>query len=857
MQAGHWWLMSFAADSTTADSLFQSYTAPAGVYDEYFDADGEPRSAIRRLFDELGDVELAELRRRREQARQTLAENSVTFSAGEVETTNRPWDFDVLPLIIAAEDWDRVSSGLSQRARLLDLILADVYGPQRLLQRGLLPPQLIFSHPGYFRVFHGLRIPEDIHLHVYAADLARAPDGQWWVLADRTEAPSGMGYALENRLVSAGMYRDSFRAEKVERHAPFFLSLRERLQRLAPQHRDNPRIVLLSQGSANPNYFEDAYLSRYLGYSVVEGADLAVRNDEVLLKTLGGLLPVDVIFRRVDEDDCDPLELRSRSHLGAAGLVHAVRQGRVAMANALGSGLLECPAFPAFLVPLCRELLGEELRLPSVATWWCGEPAGLTYVLEHLAELVVRPTFPNVASKTEIGPLLSKKQLQQLSERIRHRPSDFVGQEFVKRSTAPVWLGDRLESWSVGLRTYLVSTNRQYHCLPGGLARVSPQPFDLDLSISRGAGAKDAWVLASGPVLPVSLLKPPGYIQQLKRSGSELPSRVADNLFWLGRHAERAEGAARLLRTFVVRLLSETGGLNAPEVQVLLRTLAETGMIEAGYCVPDVRGPLPAIEVSLPQTLLDADDPNSLRAMLSRINHTASLVRERLSLDSWRLINHIHQQFHPDLPGEAADLGWLLNQLNQLVIDLSALSGLVAESMTRTLGWRFLDMGRRVERSLHTLMLVRNLLLPVHEREAAVLEAALEVADSLLTYRSRYLTNLQMAPVLDLLLTDETNPRSVVFQLVQMVAHVEQLPRDLSQPLRTPEQRIVMTALHALRMVSTEFLISVHTTQERDSLDKVLGRLVNSLPKFCTLIGSKYLIHAGQGRQLKELRSET
>lgn len=845
------------ADLKAGSQLFDEYRPEPGVYDEYFSAPGQLRPHAQKFVDELNDFTQDELLRRREQAHRHIYENAVTYSAqDESERINRPWDFDVLPLVIQAHEWQRVSTGLAQRARLLNRIITDIYGPQSLFQRGLLPPEIVYAHPGFQRAFHGLLPPDQLHLHLYAADLVRAPDGKWWVNSDRTESPSGAGYTLENRLVSSGMYPDSFRASQVERLAPFFMALRDMLERLASLRRENGQIVLLSQGPSNPNYFEDAYLSRYLGYMVVEGGDLATRNEHVMLKTLGGLRRVDAILRRVDGIDCDPLELRGDSPLGVAGLVQSVRSGKVAVANSLGSGLLECPAFLAFLPTLCRELLGEELIIPSVPTWWCGGPKELDHVLHHMDDLTIRSCYRDLHREPFVPSRLSRRQREHLVEAIRSRPHEYIAQTRIERSRVPVWLRGTVESWPVSLRTYLVASGTSYTCMPGGLARVSPIAERLDLSISYGEGSKDAWVLSDGPVPPVSLLKPPGYIQELRRSGAELPSRVADNLFWLGRHAERAEGATRLLRTTIARMTGEAVAGTAPEISVLLRGLAEIGQIEPGYAMDDLRPRLPPIDVALPAAVLSDTDSSSLKSTLTYMNRTAALVRERLSADSWRLINRIYHEFTGRRVTGPPDLSRLQEQLNRLIIDLLAFSGLVSESMTRTLGWRFLDLGRRLERSLHTIMLVRNLLLPLEEREASVLEAVLEVADCSITYRVRYLNNLQLAAVLDLLITDETNPRSLASQLVLLGEHVDHLPRDPNLPLIGEEQRIGLSSLTSVRMISSERLARMHVAEERKRLDRLLGRIAARLPRLSDIICSKYLIHAGLTRQLTEFRSD-
>lgn len=845
------------SDTQTAAKLFHGYTPGDGVYDEYFSAPGVLRPHAQRFVDELGDFSLEEFVRRREQAHRQIYENAVTYTTqDESERVNRPWDFDVLPLVIEAHEWQRVSTGLAQRARLLNRILVDIYGPQQLFQRGLLPPQLVYSHPGFQRSYHGLLTSDDLHLHLYAADLARAPDGNWWVVSDRTESPSGAGYTLENRLVSAGMYPDSFRARQVARLAPFFMALRDLLERLATARRENGQVVLLSQGPSNPNYFEDAYLSRYLGYMVVEGGDLATRHEQIMLKTLGGLRRVDTILRRVDGMDCDPLELRGDSPLGVAGMVQAVRMGKVSVVNSLGSGLLECPAFLAFLPRLCRELLGEELIIPSVATWWCGGEAERDYVLKNLDQLTIRTCYRDLHQAPIFVERLIAKDREKLIAEIHSRPGDFIAQAPIQRSSAPVWLRSSVESWPVALRTYLVASGSSYICMPGGLARVSTVAHRLDLSISSGEGSKDAWVLSDDPVPPVSLLQPPGHVQELRRSGAELPSRIADNLFWLGRHAERAEGATRLLRTTIARLTGEAVAGNSPEISVLLRGLAEIGQIEPDYAVDDMRSHLPAIEVALPLAVYNDADPASLKSTLTYMNRTASMVRERLSNDSWRLINRIYHEFVARREFAQTNLNRMHEQLNRVIIDLMAFSGLVSESMTRTLGWRFLDLGRRLERSLNTIMLVRNLLLPLEEREGPVLDAVLEVADCSITYRVRYLNKLQLSAVLDLLITDETNPRSLASQLVQLCDHVDNLPRDANLPLIGEEQRIGMSALTSIRMLSAEKLARMRVPDERKKLDRMLGKIAVQLPKLSDVVSSKYLIHAGLTHQLTEFRSD-
>jgi uncharacterized circularly permuted ATP-grasp superfamily protein/uncharacterized alpha-E superfamily protein len=846
-------MISTGGSQVVPDAMASGYQPDPSGYDELFAGAGRVREHGQKMFAQLVELGEFELRRRSDQAQRMIRENGTTYNAyGDPRETVRPWNLDLLPVVFSTSDWEQVSAGIEQRTQLLSAILLDVHGPQLLLQRGLLPAELLFTHPGFQRSFAGQRPPGNCFVNFSATNLIRHPDGTWAVAADRTDAPQGAGYALENRIVVSRLLPAVIHDCRVERLAGFFITMQEMLRGLAPQHRENPRIVLLSQGPRSPNYFEDAYLSRYLGYTLVEPGDLTVRSDRVMLKTLGGLLQVDVILRRLSDLYGDPLEIRSDPGKGVTGLLQAVRAGQVAVANPLGSSLLESPAFLPYLPRLCRELLGSELLLPSIPTWWCGDPESRQYVLENLDDLQIRSAFrsgrlPAIAIEDLEG--LSRSELRAAIQKYsRH----FIAQRQPEYSTAPVFGREGWQASRVALRAYAVLSAAGCSVMPGGLLRVASDPRKLDLSILAGEGSKDAWVLARGPVQEVSLLQAAGRGIELRRSGAELPSRVADNLFWLGRYVERADGGTRLLRTTVSRLASESGAVGLPELGKLLRCLAAQGQIEPGFAVDEIRRQLPEIERMLPAFALDSRQPNSILSILFSMHRLANLVRDRISIDSWRILHHIQQDLQPLMDQPRVDLADLLALLNRILIDLAAFSGLVADSTTRTQGWRFLEIGRRLERSVLIIENVRNTLVETSSHEPAVMEAVLEVADSIMTYRSRYLSNVQPAPVLDLLLTDETNPRSLVFQLATLAEHVEQLPRDDTQPLRRPEQRIAITALDAVRLVELEMLTESDRKGRRLRLDQMLEHVADQLPRLSDLISHRYLVHAGIPRQLAE-----
>jgi len=838
--------MSQSAVISTLPDVLAGYVAPPGVFDELFSAPGVPRSHVGRFADRLSRLGQSELVRRWQQAEKLLLESGFSHNAHDDPAGRlRPWKLDGIPLLLPSAEWDALAEGLRQRAALLDLILRDVYGPQNLLRRGLLPPELLFSHTGFLRPLHGQMPPTGRFLHLYAADLARSPDGRWWVASDRTEDPSGAGYALENRVVLSRVLPEIFHESEVRRLATYFISLRDHLKQLAPQ-RDNPFIVLLSPGPGTANYFEDIYLARYLGFTLVQGDDLGVRDDKVVLKTLGGLTPVDVIVRRVESPLCDPLELAGDSLAGVTGLLQAVRKGTVVVANALGSGFAQAPAVKAFLQPLCRALFGEDLKIPSVATWWCGGKRERAYVLSHLDRLIIRDAFRR-RKQDPIRPwLLSSKERDELVAAIKHRPHCFVGQETVQRSSAPVAVSGHFEPWSVALRTFLVTSGDNFDVMPGGLARVARSPETLDVSVSAGEGSKDAWVLSDEPVRPVSLLRQKSDRIELRRSGSELPSRVADNLYWLGRHVARADGAARLLRTLISRLATESEATEVPERALLLRCAAALGQIDYRMITSDV-----PIESSLPGSVLDEQRPSSMRSLLATMYRTAWTVRDRLSFDAWRIVTRLSGDF-PEADGGPQGFNELLPPLNRTVVDLAAFSGLVADSMTRSQGWRFLDIGRRLEHALHVTRLLSAAAPDLGREEASVLESLLDACDSLMTYRSRYMANLQASAVLDLLLTDETNPRSVAFQLETLVRHLDNLPHDDRQAGLRTEQRQAMGLLYAVRNLD---VLALDPNPGRDGeLNGLLQQLAYGLPELSEAITHRYLHHSGVTRHFADLR---
>ncbi|CAD5203629.1 circularly permuted type 2 ATP-grasp protein [Pseudomonas sp. FEN] len=751
--------------------LLDRYPLTAGTYHELLDDSGAVRAHWRPLFDQLQRSTPAQLAQRQALLARQIQENGVTYNVyADPKGADRPWELDLLPHIIPADEWQRVAAGIAQRARLLNAVLADLYGPQTLIRDGLLPAELVFGHNNFLWPCQGIQPPAGTFLHLFAVDLARTPDGRWWVTADRTQAPSGAGYALENRTIVSRAFPDLYRDLRVHHLAGFFRTLQETLVRQAPSEAEAPLVVLLTPGRFNESYFEHLYLARQLGYPLVEGGDLTVRDATVYLKTLSGLQRVHAIMRRLDDDFCDPLELRTDSALGVPGLLEAVRQGRVLVANALGSGVLESPGLLGFLPKINQHLFGEELILPSIATWWCGEPPVLAQALEKLPELLIKPAFPSQSFIPVFGRDLNDEQRRALAERIRARPYAYVAQELAQLSQAPVWHEEgALQPRAIGMRVYAVASADGYRVLPGGLTRVAAEADAEVVSMQRGGASKDTWVLSER--------MPSGEhwrtqrslgVRDLVRRDPYLPSRVVENLFWFGRYCERCDDSARLFRIMLARYVDG----DDPQALQAAVDLGESLML-----LPD-EGELPE---RLLAALLGDDWPFSLRSNLQRLQWAASQVRGKLSRENWQALVELQREAL-SLESEAPDFGELLDFLNRLVMSLAALSGFALDDMTRDEGWRFLMIGRRIERLQFLSSSLAAFLRGIAVFDQAGLAWLLELGNSSITYRSRYLAVPQLIPVLDLLLLDEQNPHAVLFQLKLVSRTLRRLNDDFGVP---------------------------------------------------------------------------
>jgi uncharacterized circularly permuted ATP-grasp superfamily protein/uncharacterized alpha-E superfamily protein len=811
--------------------LTGGYAPLPGIPDEFIGPDGTPRPVWAHFFDAFSELTPGEIERRFASADRHMRDAGVTYrSPGE--TADSPWPMSHLPLLIGQAEWKQISEGVTQRAHLLELILRDLYGPGRLIADRALPATAILGSADYLRAVCGMPPPGGQYLNLYAADIGRGPDGRWWVLSDRTQAPSGAGYALENRLVMSRALKSLYTSMNIERLAPFFESFRDHLRSISD--REEPRIGLLTPGSANETYFEHTTLARYLGFLLVEGADLAVSNGRLHVRTVAGLKRLDVLLRRVDSNSLDPLELDARSTLGVPGLIDVMREGGVAVANMPGSGVAEARTLLGFLPSLSQYFLGEGLKMPSIATWWCGQAAARDEVLSRLDDMVIggayQPSVPGFQTGAPvIGASLSKTERERLVKAITHRGIDYVGQELVQLSTTPVWDNGHVTPRPFVLRVFATMTPNGWTVMPGGFCRIAEQPDARAVSMGEGARAADVWVVSDETVATSTLL-PPGDTVRIRRIAGWVPSRAADNLFWLGRYLERAEATLRLVRALggALRDGGKSSSATPPVIERVQRLLVTWGATS-----PSTRAK-PATTAA--QALQAVDKFGSALSLVKSAQRNAATLRERLSPDAWQVITGMVER----ISVKAEDEEGLIEIAEATLASLATFAGLAQENMNRAAGWRFLEIGRRVERAVNTARFARQFAFDTATGDD--LDLLLTLVDSQITYRSRYLVGTLLAPVRDLVVLDPYNPRSVAFQVAALNEHIESLPALREGGLIDPPHRFAV------------ILQSAMTAGEAEAFDtKSLFGLEQNLLNLADAIGSHYFPHGSNAARPEKL----
>ncbi|KAB1073265.1 circularly permuted type 2 ATP-grasp protein [Methylobacterium planeticum] len=800
------------------------YRPQPGLPDEFMAADGAMRGAWPRLLERLGDLGEAEIMARFVSAERHIRDTGISFRIYG-DQREHAWPLGSLPLVIEADEWRTLSEGLVQRAELMEAILADVYGPAGLVSAGLLPASVVAGSPEFLRPLHGVSPPGGRYLKLYAADIGRAPDGRWRVLADRTQAPSGLGYALENRMVLSRTYPDLYQDLHVERLPPFFQSFREGLA--AGAERADPRICLLTSGPYSSTYVEQAALARYLGLMLVEGDDLVMQDGCLQVRTVSGLKRADALWRRIDGDYLDPIELNPASRLGVPGLIEALRNGSLVMANMPGSGMVESGALAAYLPGIARALLGEDLRLESPRTWWCGDPDGLAYVRDHLDDLTLRPaaTPQRGAGRDAIlGPHALAADRAQVVAALRDRPFDYVGQEPAPLSTMPGWerteSGLRFVPRPFALRVFAARTPQGWRVMPGGFCRISERPDVDPIEMRLGIKSADVWILSGSPVDAPTLAVQGA--PRVRRIAGHLPSRAADTLFWYGRYTERAEAVIRLVLAHLgsvgdAVVTDITGDVRAPTALRIRAILDEWGAVSA----PD----LPTAAMAQ-EALVGRESRGSARAHILSARTNAATLRTRLSGEAWRVLADLVDLLSLDQARDFAE-SQLLRRAERALSHIAALSGLTHENMSRAAGWHFVDLGRRIERAINTCSFA--MAFAGDEASADDLGVMLALCDSQVTYGARYMQGVALDPVRDMVLLDPYNPRSVAFQVEAVLRHLADLPALSADGIPEPQRRLASR-------IAAEF-----SAGEAGDFDGVaMARLESELERLADAVAGRY-----------------
>lgn len=834
------------SDSSAA-ALRLALPAPAGHYDELLAADGSLRPAWRAFFGKLGSAGMADLPRREALLKRQVLEHGVTYNVYSDEPgASRRWSLDLLPFIVETDDWKVIEAAVVQRAAVLSALMHDVYGPQQLIGEGLLPPALVLGSPGYLRSLHGVVPPGGIFLHVVAFDLARGPDGRWWVLGHRAQAPSGLGYALENRLIVSRLFGENFSALRVQRLAASYRRLLETLVQHAPRDPGEaataPRIVLLTPGRYNETYFEQAYLAHYLGVPLVEGDDLTVRDDRLYLKTLHGLERVHAVIRRLDDLFCDPLELRPDSALGVPGLIQAVRCGNVLIANALGAAFLESPAIHGFLPAIARRLLDEELLLPPRDSWWCGEAAARERAFASLRTARVRATYRGAGLQPPIVRGTGLLKLADVRAEIERDPDLFTIQSYLPYSKAPCWSRHALVPRSAVLRVYAIADAAGgWRAMPGGLTRIADRQDEV--SMQRGGSSADTWVITGDEVDPFTMLPDRLRADEVVFRRRIVTSRAAENLFWLGRYTERADNSVRAAQ-LILSTLRSSASLPEAVLEAIGRTGVALGLVPAGVPAPGV-GPR-VFERTLLAGLHD-EGTGSVAFDLAGLAGAAAQIRDRLAFEHWHQITATVERFRaamhrvPDAGAERVlSIDDALAALGTLVAGIGAITGAQTDGMTRDDGWRLLTIGRQIER----LISMGGVLLAFFEGRAVLHESGfdqvLALFNSTITYRSRYQGQREIAALVDLLALENANPRSLACATGIIERELRELCAATGQSLDWPETALFDRPREALLVE-----LSGRDAQEQfEHLLAMVRRLVAAAKLLSNRIGMRYFSHS-------------
>ncbi len=831
-------------------------------YDETLQPDGTMLPGWESLLAYINGLDTDQrARRERDIIRQMRANGLAYHNDNSITDSGRPWTLDLVPMLFDRSSWDTLTQGLTQRARLKQALYQDIYGEQRLLKEGTLPSPMLYSHHGYLRdlVSSESGEPNTNLLPMVTCDISRSPAGEWLVVNDICQYPAGLGYALENRLVLSRVLPRIFKQYRVRRIVTYF----RHLQRFIQGNDTQPaRCVLLSYPPSHPHYFEFAWLAKYLGYPLVETADLTVRDSRVYIKTITGLQAIDVIVRLLDDTEIDPLTIGNKSSQGVPGIVEAARRGGVRVLNPIGTGVLDNPALNSVLPQICQSLLGEPLLLQSPATYWLGDAVQKEQVFSRADELL----FKHTGSHSQLldPQLLSESEKTQLHEKINLTPHCYVAQERTDRSVAPGLQNTEFVQKQITIRTFLVSNGSSFESMPGGLC-LPDNISDAGTPAAEGQpGSKDVWVLSNEPILEDTLLSAHLDAANYGQTDDDLPSRIAESVFWLGRNSERLESTLRLLRCILQLLVDDNrplqASLSSPAMGCLLKSLTAATGTPPGFLGRGGKKRLTQPDRELISLLQDSSRIGSLSNSLQQWQLNASAISDRLSADQLRVFTRLSDlqsalgslQLNPDLCSDAIALNQTLEILDELQLVTSASTGLEHENVTHSEDWLFTMLGRRIERA-HQISVTVNTAMAVDQNNPRVLESLLRLFDSVMTYRSRYRSGLDNRLVLQLLLLDEINPRSLAYQFKCIHELIDALPGRRTAGNLDPISRLAVAGLSRVRLADPETLLN-QDRDARQNLHKFLKVLQQLPASMADAVTGQYFTHTEKRQELGHFR---
>ncbi|WP_111708772.1 circularly permuted type 2 ATP-grasp protein [Lutibacter citreus] len=841
---------------TSTNKLFRNYFTDYRGYDEVFASDLGIDKNWDKLLNNLSEIGREKLISKQGEIDWLLSENGVTYNVyNDPKGLNRPWELNVVPFLIQKEEWKTIEKGIQQRSEVLNLLLKDIYGKRELIKKGIVPYEVIFAHRGFLRACDQIQYKTSKQLLIHSADLARGPDGRMWVVNDRAQVPSGMGYALENRFSISKMLPEIFEDINVEQSSAFFNDLNQLLLSSAPSNKENPTVVILTPGPHNETYFEHSYLSSFLGYPLVKGSDLVVRGGKLWMKSLKGLKQVDVIYRRVDDVFIDPLELREDSYLGVAGLMEVVRLQNVAIVNPIGSGILENPGLIPFLNAICKYFLNEDLLLPQIASWWCGQKKERTYVLKHLSSFVVKRIDKTHREHIYFCEFLNKKELKQLKIEILKTPYQFVAQEKINFSTAPNFVNGQLEPRKIVCRTFSVAKNEGYSVMPGGLVRVAAEREELLVSNQKGGTSKDFWVVSDKSQSKIQHYSWNQTSSNRFTGINDVPSDTAENLFWSGRYLGRTIVTARYLRMALNQMANVQFNHRKSEsesLKIIFNSITNITSTFPGFTgeneLEAMKNPLKEIE----SVILDETRYGSFAQTISSFNFAYYSRRNLWSRDMWRVFDGIQKLWENFKNEENYSIPVIVKFFDRIITRLIAFRALSEECILVKQGLLLYFIGLQMEEATMTIAKIRSLIIVNHnqELEYEILESLLSSHESLNIYRYSYKSYLSLENVINLILLDKEYAKSLSYQIRRIKKDIDQLPNNTSNEF-TECQININKAFDKINSLTVAELKTVDLKSNmRLKLDESLEELSDLLHDASLSISNTYFNHAYKQTQL-------